>query len=38
MKLYVIRHGLTKCNVEKRYNGKYLLVQEAKKKCCYCNE
>ncbi len=22
MKLYVIRHGLTKCNVEKKYNGK----------------
>ena len=22
MKLYVIRHGLTKCNIEKRYNGK----------------
>ena len=23
MKLYVIRHGLTKCNVEKKYNGRY---------------
>lgn len=22
MKLYVIRHGLTKCNIEKKYNGK----------------
>ncbi len=22
MKLYVIRHGLTKCNVEEKYNGK----------------
>lgn len=22
MKLYVIRHGLTKCNVEKKYNGR----------------
>ena len=21
MKLYVIRHGLTKCNVEHKYNG-----------------
>lgn len=23
MKLYVIRHGLTKCNVEDKYNGRY---------------
>ena len=23
MKLYVIRHGLTKCNVEEKYNGRY---------------
>jgi broad specificity phosphatase PhoE len=23
MKLYVIRHGQTKCNVEKKYNGRY---------------
>lgn len=23
MKLYVIRHGLTNCNLEKRYNGRY---------------
>ena len=22
MKLYVIRHALTNCNVEKKYNGK----------------
>ena len=23
MKIYVIRHGLTKCNIEKRFNGRY---------------
>ena len=23
MKLYVLRHGLTKCNIEKKYNGRY---------------
>lgn len=23
MKLYVIRHGQTNCNVEKKYNGRY---------------
>jgi len=23
MKLYVIRHGLTNCNVERKYNGRY---------------
>ena len=37
MKLYVIRHGLTKCNVEKKYNGKLdedineIGIEQAKK-------